>query len=74
MNKRMKKKKLKSKGENNMDAVVMNNKYNPLNMKILRSKESTTISYEESLEDIEPIDWSDEVLSGKQKVTFKGSK
>jgi RimJ/RimL family protein N-acetyltransferase len=60
----------KFKGGDSMKAVVINNKYNPLDMKILRSKESTTISSEEALKDIEPIDWSDEVLSGKKKVTL----
>lgn len=73
MNKRMKKKQLKINGDDNMNAVAINNKYNPLNMNILRSKKSMTISYEKSLKDIEPIDWSDDVLSGKKKVTFKGN-
>lgn len=64
-----------TKGDDNMNAVLTNNKkYNPLDIKILRSKKSTTISYEESLEDIEPIDWSDEVLSGKKKVILIDNK
>lgn len=62
-------------GDENMDIAIKNNeKYNPLDIKVLRSKKSTTISYEESLKDIKPIDWSDEVLSGKKKITIKGSK
>ena len=55
-------------------ALTENNKYNPLDLKILRNKKSSALSYEKSIEDIEPIDWSDEVLSGKKKVEFTDNK
>lgn len=63
------------KGDENMNAIATKNeKYNPLDLKILRSKKSSTISYEESLKDVEPIDWSDKVLSGKKKkLKFSGN-
>lgn len=76
MNKRIKKKKMKQrKGDETMNTVMdSENQYKRLDVNMLRSKNSTTVSYEESLQDIEPIDWSDEVLSGQKKVTIIGSK
>ena len=55
-------------------ALAENDKYKPLDLKVLKNKKSSTLSYEESLEGIEPIDWSDEVLSGKKKVEFSEDK
>lgn len=43
-------------------------KYEGLNLNILKSKKSRIISSEEALKDIIPIEWSDEVLEGKEKV------
>jgi len=77
MDKHEKKEKISSleKGDDYMNAAMTNNgKYNSLDLKILRSKKSSTISYEESLKDVEPIDWSDEVLSEKKKVTLVDNK
>ena len=49
---------------------MLNNKYKPLNMNVLRSKKTTIVSSEEALKDITPIDWSKDVLSGRKKVTI----
>ena len=35
---------------------------------IIKDKKSTILTTEESLEDIEPIEWSDDVLNGDEKV------
>lgn len=35
---------------------------------ILKNKNRVVISTEESLEDIEPIEWSDDVIEGDKKV------
>jgi hypothetical protein len=46
-------------------------KYIPLDLEVLQSKKSSIVSNEESLGEITPIDWSDEVLSGEKKVTLE---
>jgi len=38
---------------------------------ILNNKKSTIVSTKEALKDIEPINWSEDVLSGKRKVEVK---
>lgn len=50
--------------------ISMNNnsEYKKLDMNKLFSKKSTIISTKESLKDVVPIDWGNEVLSGKKKV------
>ena len=35
---------------------------------IIKNKNRVIISTEESLEDIEPIEWSDDVMNGDKKV------
>jgi hypothetical protein len=35
---------------------------------IIKDKKRTILTTEESLEDIEPIEWSDDVLNGDEKV------
>lgn len=35
---------------------------------IIKDKKRVIITTEESLEDIEPIEWSDDVLNGDEKV------
>lgn len=66
---------IKGRRDEDMNAALTeNNKYNPLDLKILRNKKSSALSYEKSIEDIEPIDWTDEVLSGKKKVEFTDNK
>jgi len=37
---------------------------------MIEGKEHTFVSMEEALKDVEPIQWSDDVLSGKKKVTI----
>ena len=42
-----------------------------LNIKSLRENKNTIIiSTEESLEDINPIEWSDKVINGEKQVTI----
>lgn len=45
-----------------------------LNMEKIRNRKSTVISSEKALEDVVPIKWSDDVLSGKKKVEIKKHK
>ena len=44
--------------------------YRRLNVEKLKSRITKTISTEEALKDIEPIAWTDEVLSGQRKVNI----
>ena len=37
---------------------------------ILKDKKRVVITTEESLEDVEPIDWSDDILNGDKQVTI----
>lgn len=61
-------------GDNNNDEITkgadgMNNTaYAILDMDLIRSKKTKYISSEEALKDVVPIEWTDEVLSGKKKV------
>lgn len=54
--------KLKSNGGVNM------NKLKSFNLNILQNKKTTIVSTQDSLKDVTPINWSEEVLSGKKKV------
>lgn len=54
--------KLKSNGGVNM------NKLKSFNLNILQNKKTTIVSTQDSLKDVAPINWSEEVLSGKKKV------
>lgn len=36
----------------------------------LRNRKHTVVSTKEALKDVTPIDWSNDVLSGKRKVTI----
>lgn len=38
-------------------------------LKVLRSKPIKIVSSEEALKDVTPIDWGDDVINGKRKVT-----
>lgn len=51
-----------------------NNKdYKKIDFKqLLKNKKTTIVSSEEALKDVTPIDWSDDVLSGKMKVVISG--
>jgi len=48
-----------------------NNKFKSLDLSKLNGKKSTIVSSEKALEDISPINWSNDVLSGKKKVLIK---
>jgi hypothetical protein len=41
---------------------------------LLKNKKTKIVSSEEALKDIIPVDWSEDVLSGKKKVIIKESK
>jgi len=49
-----------------MDAAVQ--EYGCLDLSKLRTRISKIISTEESLQDVTPINWSEDVLSGEKKV------
>ena len=44
------------------------------NMDMIKNKNSQIVSMEEALRDIEPIKWSDKVLSGEKKVLISAGK
>lgn len=48
--------------------------YRILYMSKLKSRKKNTMSTEESLKDIIPINWNDEVLNGKKKVIIRKQK
>lgn len=50
------------------DILDERKEYRKLDMSKLKSRKRSTISTEESLKDIIPINWNDEVLNGKKKV------
>ncbi|NLL52279.1 MAG: hypothetical protein GX248_06195 [Peptococcaceae bacterium] len=52
----------------------MNKKFKPLDISKLSNKKSTIVSSEKALEDISPINWSKDVLSGKKKVFIQYGK
>lgn len=41
-----------------------------LDLSKLRNRKHTVVSTKEALKDVTPIDWSNDVLSGKRKVTI----
>ena len=49
-----------------MNAAVQ--EYGYLDLSKLRTRISKTISTEEALQDVTPINWSDDVVSGEKKV------
>ena len=42
--------------------------YSKLNMSVLQNKKSKTVSSAEALRDVVPFNWSEQVLTGKQKI------
>lgn len=56
----------------NMNATVQ--KYGYLDLSKLRARVSKTISTEESLQDVTPVNWSEDVLSGKKKICISKNK
>ncbi|MDD2402171.1 MAG: hypothetical protein PHD60_08240 [Clostridia bacterium] len=54
--------------------AMMHKKFKSLDLGKLNSKKSTIVSSEKALEDIYPINWSKNVLSGKKKVIVEFSK
>ncbi len=55
----------------NEGGVTMNNKnLKSLDLNKLKDKKTTIISSENALKDVTPIDWDEDVLSGKKKVTL----
>lgn len=41
-------------------------RYKPLNLDVLKNKKSTIITSKEALKDVTPIDWNNEIISGKK--------
>lgn len=48
--------------------TVGNDNRKKLNISILQSKQTVVVSSEEALKNITPINWSEDVLTGKKKV------
>lgn len=44
--------------------------YKPLDLNKIKSKKSIIVPSREALKDVTPIEWSDDVLSGKKSVTI----
>ena len=51
-----------------------NKNFKPLDMNNLKSKKSIFVSSKESLNDVTPIVWSEEILTGKKKVNMTNYK
>lgn len=47
------------------------NKKKRLDLEILKSKKSKIVSMEDALKDVEPIEWTEDVIEGKKKVLIK---
>lgn len=52
------------------DTMNANTAFAPLNLNLINSKQSKIVSSENALKDVTPISWSDDVISGKKKVTL----
>ncbi|WP_461818140.1 hypothetical protein [Faecalimonas sp.] len=48
-----------------------NQTYRRLDFTKIRSRNTRIVSSEEVLKDIDPVKWSEDVISGKRKVTIK---
>lgn len=48
-----------------------NQTYRRLDFTKIRSRNTRIVSSEEILKDIDPVKWSEDVISGKRKVTIK---
>lgn len=53
-----------------VDTMNANVVYAPLNLNLINNKHSKIVSSESALKDVTPISWSDDVISGKKKVTL----
>jgi len=53
---------------------MMNLKFKSLDLSKLNGKKATIVSSEKALEDITPINWSKDVLSGKKKIIINYGK
>lgn len=63
------------KEDNDMEAVLNDRSdYRRLDMSKLKDRKIGTMSSEEALKDIIPINWSEDVLSGKKKVIISRQK
>lgn len=59
------------KQENNNDIIIDNLQYKRLDFNKIKNITNKNISSEEALKDIVPIQWSEDILSGKKKVIIK---
>lgn len=59
------------KQENNNDIIIDNLQYKRLDFNKIKNITNENISSEEALKDIVPIQWSEDILSGKKKVIIK---
>lgn len=58
-----------------LGGVTMNrSNFKSLNLSKLQNKKSIIISSKEALKDVTPIDWNQEVLTGKKKIVINCNK
>ncbi|MFR8346869.1 hypothetical protein [Mediterraneibacter gnavus] len=48
-----------------------NQTYRRIDFGKIRNRNTKIVSSEEALKDVKPIEWSEDVLNGKRKVTIK---
>lgn len=48
--------------------------YTPLDLQCLSQKKCKIVSSKEALKDVKPIKWSNDILTGKKKVTIVQAK
>ena len=49
----------------------MNPSYRRLDFSKISSRNTKVVSSEEALKDVTPVEWSEDILNGKRKVTVK---
>lgn len=57
--------------EEEQNMYTNNQTYRRLDFGKIRNRNTKIVSSEEALKDIKPIEWSEDVLNGKRKVTIK---
>lgn len=52
----------------------MATEYNTFDLNVIMKKNAKVISSEEALKDVNPVEWSEDILQGKEKVVIKKKK
>lgn len=62
-------------GDDSMNAAVIESGYKKVDYKsLLKNKRTIIVSSQEALKDVVPIEWSEDVLSGKTKIVIDNEK